>query len=70
MGGQPLVGPPGAGQPLTHIEINPDCHKCHGTGFNEKKHKACRKCACRKCDGTGWNIKKNRACEKFKKHII
>lgn len=48
-----------------HARINPSCHKCHGTGWNSHKGKACGKCVCKKCGGSGWNAHKNKVCKKM-----
>ena len=58
----------GHGMPgqMPHKLMNPGCHKCHGSGWNGSKNKACKKCVCEKCGGSGWNAKKNKACKKMK----
>jgi hypothetical protein len=50
----------------TTNKFNPNCHKCHGTGF-KKPGKPCKRCClrahvCPKCGGSGWNSKKGKAC--------
>lgn len=51
---------------MPHKIVNPNCHKCRGTGWNSYKGKQCKRCVCKKCNGSGWNYKKNRACTKIK----
>ena len=57
---------PAHGKVMPHKIVNPSCHKCHGSGWNSAKGKACSKCVCKKCNGTGWKAHKNKPCKEFK----